>query len=72
MRILLVEDQDGQARNVGRRPANCGFVIDRVGKVHDALFAGRYALAVSNRKPPDGDGLQIIPELRQAQPESRV
>jgi DNA-binding response OmpR family regulator len=75
MRILLVEDQDDQARNVQRRLTRSGFVVDRVGTVHDALFAvrsARYDLAVLDRRLPDGDGLQIIPQLRQTQPESRV
>jgi two-component system, OmpR family, response regulator len=75
MRILLVEDQDDQARNVKRRLTGSGFVVDRVGTVRDALFAvssARYDLAVLDRRLPDGDGLQVIPKLRQAQPDSRV
>lgn len=75
MRVLLVEDQEDQARNVGRRLKRSGFAVDRVGSVRDALAAIEgtpYALAVLDRKLPDGDGLTIIPQLKKRQPGSRI
>jgi DNA-binding response OmpR family regulator len=75
MRILLVEDQEDQARHVRRQLKRSGFSVDRVGTVRDALLAiqsYQYALAVLDRKLPDGDGLTIIPQLRLQQPGSRI
>jgi len=75
MRILLVEDQEDQARHVRRQLERSGLCVDRVRTVHDALLAiqsCQYALALLDRKLPDGDGLTIIPPLRRQQPESRI
>ncbi|MBM3550764.1 MAG: response regulator transcription factor [Alphaproteobacteria bacterium] len=75
MRILLVEDHEDQARHVRRHLKRSGFSVDRVGTIRDALLAiqsFQYALALLDRKLPDGDGLTIIPLLRRQQPESRI
>jgi DNA-binding response OmpR family regulator len=75
MRILLVEDHDELAGEIRRRMRRDGFVVDRVGTVGDALEALRthsYAVAMLDRRLPDGDGLDIVPNIRRRQPGSRV
>ena len=75
MRILLVEDQDELAGEIRRRMRRDGFAVDHVGSVGDALEALRanaYAVAMLDRRLPDGDGLAIVPEIRRRQPGSRV
>ncbi|WP_018267548.1 response regulator transcription factor [Methylosinus sp. LW4] len=75
MRILLVEDQNELAGEIRRRMRRDGFAVDHVGSVSDALEALRahsYAIAMLDRRLPDGDGLAIVPEIRRRQPGSRV
>ncbi|OAI30656.1 two-component system response regulator [Methylosinus sp. R-45379] len=75
MRILLVEDQSELAGEIRRRMRRDGFAVDHVGSVGDALEALRahsYAVAMLDRRLPDGDGLAIVPEIRRRQPGSRV
>ncbi len=75
MRILLVEDQEELARQVVRRLTWLGFVVDRVETIDaakEAINGQSYAVALLDRRLPDGDGLSIIPEIRNRQPQSRV
>ncbi|HEY8063905.1 MAG TPA: response regulator transcription factor [Methylosinus sp.] len=75
MRILLVEDQGELAGEIRRRMRRDGFAVDHVGSVGDALEALRanaYAVAMLDRRLPDGDGLAIVPEIRRRHPGSRV
>ena len=75
MRILLVEDNRGVAHQVARRIRSAGFSIDHVDSIRLALESAAtraYAVAVLDRRLPDGDGLTIVPELRRLHPSGRV
>lgn len=75
MRVLLVEDHDELAYQVQRRMKQSGFAVDRVATIRDAVTAlssYAYALAVMDRKLPDGDSLSILPQIRYLQPSSRI
>jgi DNA-binding response OmpR family regulator len=71
----LVEDQDELAREIRRRMKRDGFAVDHVSCLSDAVEAVKghsYAVAMLDRRLPDGDGLAIVPEIRRLQPGSRV
>ena len=75
MRVLMVEDEKEVARVVTRRLNRLGFEADCVSTLCDAREAfgtNRYALAILDRRLPDGDGVALLPEMRQAQPSMRI
>ncbi len=75
MRVLLIEDEPELARALGVRLGRSGFITDYVGGVEDARAAmqcHRYALALVDRRLPDGEGLHLVPELKRSQPGIRV
>jgi len=75
MRILLVEDHEELAHQLRRRLKRSGFAVDQVDTIRDALQALEscsYAVAVVDRRLPDGDGISILPAIRRRQPGSRV
>ncbi|QGM99184.1 response regulator transcription factor [Methylocystis parvus] len=75
MRVLLIEDEPEMARALGVRLGRSGFIADYVSGIEDAraaLQCHRYALALVDRRLPDGDGLELLPELKHSQPGIRV
>jgi len=75
MRILVVEDEPEMAALVVERLRQSGFEADAAGTLataREAIGARPYALAVLDRRLPDGDGLSLIPQIRQAHPGVRV
>ncbi|BBU63851.1 DNA-binding response regulator (plasmid) [Methylosinus sp. C49] len=75
MRVLLVEDEAEMAHALALRLGRSGFIADHVGAVGDAraaLACHRYGLAVLDRRLPDGDGLDLLPEIRRLQPDVRI
>ena len=61
MRMLLVEDEPEMSRLIARCVTNAGFMVDCVGSLAEAeaaLAIKRYALALLDRRLPDGDGLE--------------
>lgn len=75
MRILLVEDEGKLAREVAARIERAGYDVDRVGTIEDAIHAldhCSYALALLDRRLPDGDGVSLVPRIRGRQPETRI
>lgn len=75
MRVLLVEDEPDMARALGLRLGRSGFIVDHVSALDDAraaLSCHRYALALVDRRLPDGDGLYLLPELRRLEPGIRI
>jgi DNA-binding response OmpR family regulator len=75
MRILVVEDELDVARSIARRLGQSGFAADCVGSIDEAKAAAtaqRYALVLLDRRLPDGDGLTLLPILRQRRPGVRV
>jgi len=66
-RILVVEDDDNIAALLGRELRGLGHTVDLVRYAEDALFAARgndYALMIVDLGLPDGDGLDLVRELR--------
>lgn len=66
-RILVVEDDDDIARLLGRELRALGHTVDAVRFAEEALLAARasdYALLVVDLGLPDGDGLDLVRELR--------
>lgn len=75
MRILLVEDNRELASRLTRRIKNAGFVIDHVDSLENASRAlddCPYALALVDRRLPDGDGLTLISSMRARRPGIRI
>ncbi len=75
MRILLVEDQVGLARQVAEKIQRSGYDVDQVGTIEEALRAldcCAYSLALLDRRLPDGDGVSLVPRMRKMQPEVRI
>jgi two-component system OmpR family response regulator len=75
MRVLLVEDEPEMAQALVSRLGRSGFIADHVGGLEDAraaLACHRYGLTILDRRLPDGDGLDLLPELRRLQPDLRV
>jgi two-component system, OmpR family, response regulator len=75
MRILVMEDQEEFARQIAGEVRRAGFVVDCASSIASGVEASRgndYALALLDRRLPDGDGMDAIPELRQNQPGIRI
>lgn len=75
MRILLVEDQTALAEQVAAKIHSAGYEVDVRASIESALEAldgCAYSLALLDRRLPDGDGVSIVPRLRQRQPEIRI
>lgn len=75
MRILLVEDQVSLARQVAARIERAGYDVDQVDTIEGAIHAldrCAYALALLDRRLPDGDGVSLVPRIRKTQPEIRI
>ncbi|KAF2990521.1 response regulator transcription factor [Methylocystis sp. MJC1] len=75
MRVLLIEDEPDMARALGARLGRSGFIADYVGALEEAraaLQCHRYGLALLDRRLPDGDGLELLPELKRLQPGIRI
>lgn len=71
MRILVIEDEPDMARLIAARLAAAGFVVDRAGTIAEAEAAiaeTRHAVAVLDRRLPDGDGAAAIARLRAKRP----
>lgn len=75
MRILLVEDHTELAERIARRIRRAGYTVDRFGSIREADLAieeQAYAVALLDRRLPDGDGLALISPIRRKQPGSRI
>lgn len=75
MRILLVEDQAELAHQIARQIKQAGFVVDRVDTIETAKWALEehpYCVTLLDRRLPDGDGLSLLPIIRNKQPGTRV
>lgn len=63
------------ARALSVRLGRSGFIADHVGALDEAraaLTCHRYGLVLLDRRLPDGDGLELLPEMRRLQPGIRV
>src|SRR3569833_3270818 len=66
-RILVVEDDDNIAALLSRELRGLGHTVDTVRYAEDALFAARandYTLMIVDLGLPDGDGLDLVREMR--------
>ena len=74
-RILVVEDDADIAALLGRELRGLGHTVDAVRYAEDALFAARvndYALMVVDLGLPDGDGLDLVREMRRRSIEAPI
>jgi two-component system, OmpR family, response regulator len=75
MRILVVEDQVEIGALMADRLRGSGYLVDRVGMIADAreaLHAYDYPVLLLDRRLPDGDGMDFLPEIRALRPNIRV
>ena len=75
MRMILVEDEPEMSRLIAQCVTDAGYMVDRVGSLAEAeaaLAVRRYALALLDRRLPDGDGLALLPFLRSSSPGTPV
>ena len=69
MRLLLVEDSVRLQQSIGETLRRGGYLLDGVGNVAEFRAASRqiaYSLFIVDLALPDGDGLELIRELRSA------
>ena len=74
-RILVVEDDDNIAALLARELRGLGHTVDAVRYAEDALFAARandYALMIVDLGLPDGDGLDLVREMRRRSVEAPI
>jgi DNA-binding response OmpR family regulator len=67
VRILVVDDDPDISALLGRELRALGYTVDAVALAGDALLAARgtdYALLIVDRGLPDGDGLDLVRDLR--------
>jgi DNA-binding response OmpR family regulator len=67
MRLLLVEDNERFAALLKQGLGGAGFAVDVLPTAHEAmtaLGAGRWDIIVLDRGLPDGDGIEVLTEMR--------
>lgn len=67
MRILIVEDEPEMAATLGQLLVRNQFVADQVGTIElaaEALRSDVYDAVILDRQLPDGDGLDLIADMR--------
>ncbi len=75
MRILLIEDEPEMAELIASDVEAAGFVVDYGRSSSEALESVKHAnydLVLLDRRLPDGDGLALLPAIRQTRPGIRV
>lgn len=71
MRVLIVEDEAEFSNALRVALERERFVVDqadRVSMAQEAAMSGSYDLVLLDRNLPDGDGLSLLPMLREAHP----
>ena len=67
MRLLLIEDNERFAALLKQGLASAGFAVDLMTTAREAktaLDAGRWDVVVLDRGLPDGDGIEVLTEMR--------
>lgn len=73
--MLLVEDEPEMAELTLRQIRAAGYVVDHASTIEEAMAAiaaARHALLVVDRRLPDGDGVTLMPYLRDRRPGTPV
>ncbi|WP_425965294.1 response regulator [Rhizobium nepotum] len=71
MRVLIVEDEAEFANTLRIALERERFVVDqadRISMAQEAAMSGSYDLVLLDRTLPDGDGLSLVPLLRETHP----
>jgi two-component system, OmpR family, response regulator len=71
MRILLVEDEKAMVSALTAALSRHGVIVDHAGTLEiaeEASRSGVHDAVLLDRKLPDGEGLSLIPRLREEQP----
>ena len=75
MRLLYIEDNKKLALNTSASLRDAGFVVDVVHTAADALHAAKsydYDAVILDLGLPDGDGLQLLPRIKQINSQTPV
>lgn len=67
MRLLLVEDNEELALLMAAQLAERGFLVDRLAgaeAARKAVRTGSYSAVLLDRGLPDGDGLEVLKDMR--------
>ncbi len=75
MRILLAEDERGLAKEIGDFLQSEHHIVDCVGLVKDTsenLAVNSYDFVLLDLGLPDGDGLELLPEIQRCQKDASV
>jgi len=75
MRILLAEDERGLAKEIGDFLQSEHHIVDCVGLVKDTsenLAVNSYDFVLLDLGLPDGDGLELLPEIQRYQKDASV
>jgi two-component system, response regulator RegA len=75
MSLLIVDDDQALCQRLGRAMERRGFVFvgaHSVAEALEAIQAHAPAYAVIDMRLEDGNGLQIVPVLREARPDCRI
>jgi len=75
MFALIVEDEPKMARLIAERLCRSGFetaVAPSLAMAREATLSGFFRVVLLDRRLPDGDGLSLLPRLRETSPETCV
>ena len=75
IRLLLVDDEESFRRLVGQELARAGYVVESAGTVAEAralLARSAFHLVLLDMRLPDGNGLDLLTEIRELSPTTEV
>jgi DNA-binding NtrC family response regulator len=73
--LLLVDDEESFRRLIGKELQRAGYEVDSAGtlqEARDALAKRFFNLVVLDVRLPDGSGLDLLPEIKDASPTTEV
>jgi DNA-binding response OmpR family regulator len=75
MRILIVEDHEDLSVELAEQMARSGLAADcavTLKQARELLSEQKYALALLDRRMPDGDGVSLVPAIRAVNSSTRI